>query len=86
MARYDLRNSSNTYDWVRCSSSVSVGFFSWSHTPTFRGFDTFFGMYNGEENYFQHQLSWEAVGGRDLRNGTDGDYEDETYSTYLYGT
>jgi len=62
-----------------------VGFFSWSHTPTFRGFDTFYGMYNGEENYFQHQLSWESVGGRDLRNGTDCDYEEETYSTYLYG-
>lgn len=42
-------------------------------------------MYNGEEHYFHHQLSWESVGGRDLRNDTDGDYEDETYSTYLYG-
>ena len=31
-----------------------TGFYSWEHTPTFRGFDSFLGFYGGGEDYFTH--------------------------------
>ncbi|KAH7941464.1 hypothetical protein HPB49_013976 [Dermacentor silvarum] len=31
-----------------------LGYKSLEHTPTWRGFDTFFGYYNGQEFYFNH--------------------------------
>ena len=41
-----------------------VGHSQWEQTPTFRGFDEFFGFYYGGENYFTH----EHGGGYDLRH------------------
>ena len=32
-----------------------VGFHSWESTPTFRGFDSFYGFYGGGEDYFDHK-------------------------------
>nr|XP_045604443.1 uncharacterized protein LOC123762130 [Procambarus clarkii] len=34
-----------------------LGFCSWDYTPTRRGFDTFYGYYNGAEDYFTHRRS-----------------------------
>ncbi|XP_076059063.1 arylsulfatase B-like [Oratosquilla oratoria] len=34
-----------------------LGFCDWKYTPTERGFDTFFGYYNGAEGYFSHWRS-----------------------------
>ncbi|KAK7486653.1 hypothetical protein BaRGS_00022054 [Batillaria attramentaria] len=31
-----------------------LGFCNWKYTPMFRGFDTFFGYYNGAEDYYTH--------------------------------
>jgi hypothetical protein len=41
---------------ARCAapSQWHAGFFSWEHTPTFRGFDSFLGFYGGGEDYFLH--------------------------------
>ncbi|XP_067658829.1 arylsulfatase B-like [Haliotis asinina] len=33
-----------------------LGFCKWECTPTYRGFDTFFGYYNGNEGYFNHSV------------------------------
>ncbi|KAK8805762.1 hypothetical protein WA158_002418 [Blastocystis sp. Blastoise] len=30
------------------------GFWKWDYTPTFRGFDSFYGFYNGGQTYFDH--------------------------------
>ena len=31
-----------------------LGFYNWASTPTYRGFDSFFGFYNGAEDHFTH--------------------------------
>jgi len=41
-----------------------LGYYNWDHTPTFRGFDSFFGYYNGDEDYYSHTF----YKGYDLRN------------------
>ncbi|ESO91396.1 hypothetical protein LOTGIDRAFT_182669 [Lottia gigantea] len=33
-----------------------LGYCNWNCTPTYKGFDTFFGYYNGAEDYFQHTM------------------------------
>ena len=34
-----------------------MGYFAKEYTPTYRGFDTFYGYYNGAEDYFYHNRS-----------------------------
>jgi arylsulfatase A-like enzyme len=41
-----------------------LGFTSWKHTPTFRGYNSFIGFYSGGEDYFSHQ----AGGSFDFHN------------------
>lgn len=31
-----------------------LGFFEWPYTPTYRGFDSFYGFYTGAEDHFKH--------------------------------
>ncbi|KAL3843148.1 hypothetical protein ACJMK2_021100 [Sinanodonta woodiana] len=44
-----------------------LGFCNWKYTPTFRGFDTFTGYYNGAEDYYTHVRG----DGYDFRFNTD---------------
>ena len=43
-----------------------LGFFEWSYTPTYRGFESFYGFYTGMEDHFEH----ENLGILDLRDDT----------------
>ncbi|XP_078377383.1 arylsulfatase B-like [Oculina patagonica] len=33
-----------------------LGFYKWPYTPTYRGFDTFYGYYNGAEDHYSHKI------------------------------
>jgi len=33
-----------------------LGDFEWVYTPTYRGFDTHYGYYNGAEDYWSHEI------------------------------
>jgi arylsulfatase B len=66
------------------------GYHTKMHTPTFRGFDTFVGYYNADEDYNTHSCGGCGCpgGGLDLHDDHDGNLkllEDRTtYSTVLY--
>lgn len=58
-----------------------LGYFEWEYTPTYRGFDTFYGMYNGAEDHWSH----EREGILDFRNGTTPvTDQDGIYSTHVF--
>lgn len=58
-----------------------LGFCNLNCTPTYRGFDSFFGYYNGQEDYY----SREVLNGYDFReNNTLCTKQNGTYSTYVY--
>ncbi|XP_047480024.1 arylsulfatase B-like [Penaeus chinensis] len=79
-----------------------LGFCSWDYTPTKRGFDTFYGYYNGAEDYFTHHRGYVADSGwpgnplprekskrdyLDLRNNTEPDGSKEgIYSAHLFAS
>ena len=44
-----------------------LGFFEKEYTPTYRGFESYYGFWNGKEDYWDH-TSQEDVWGTDLRN------------------
>ena len=37
-----------------------LGFCNWSYVPTYRGFDTFFGFYEGSQDYYTHQKCYRS--------------------------
>lgn len=77
-----------------------LGHYSWKHTPTLRGFDTFLGYYSPMESYFTHQLTDtqlnlndiceayldECPGNTftDLRHNTFPHHAHGKYSTHLF--
>ena len=48
-----------------------LGMCKWEYTPTYRGFDSFYGYYNGAEDYFKHDRSQDKYYGIDFRNNTE---------------
>ena len=59
-----------------------LGMCKWEYTPTYRGFDSFYGYYNGAEDYFKHDRSEGKYHGIDFRNNT----EPVTNKSGLYST
>ena len=69
-----------------------LGYAAWQYTPTYRGFDTFFGFYLGEQEKYHHLHTMTSGGnsysGYDLRDGierADIDLYDGYYSAWLEG-
>ncbi|XP_046336246.2 arylsulfatase B-like [Haliotis rufescens] len=58
-----------------------LGFCEWGCTPTYRGFDTFFGYYNSKEDYYLHNIS----GFLDFRNNKEAEWDYQgTYSAWVF--
>ncbi|XP_069103674.1 arylsulfatase B-like isoform X2 [Argopecten irradians] len=58
-----------------------LGLCKWECTPTYRGFDSFYGFYNGKETYYNRTI----LGGMDFRDNKDPVLPDVSqYSTYIY--
>ena len=58
-----------------------LGFCSWSYTPRYRGFDSFYGIYLGAGDHCTHEKARIL----DLHdNETPVENKDGVYSTYLY--
>ncbi|XP_005099750.2 arylsulfatase B [Aplysia californica] len=57
-----------------------LGFCKWECTPTYRGFDSFYGFYSGGEDHYSKE-----VNGFDFRNNTEVCRDGaKNYSTYQY--
>ncbi|XP_066304132.1 arylsulfatase B-like [Branchiostoma lanceolatum] len=62
-----------------------LGFCNWKFTPTYRGFDSYYGYYSGAEDYYTHYRSIGSEGGIDLHENKDAvTNQNGTYSTYLF--
>ncbi|XP_075537056.1 arylsulfatase B-like isoform X2 [Dermacentor variabilis] len=62
-----------------------VGYYKTSLTPTCRGFDSFYGYYNGEEDYYRHSITYENHTGLDFWLNMEPLFsENGSYSTTLY--
>ncbi|RZC40775.1 arylsulfatase B-like, partial [Asbolus verrucosus] len=66
-----------------------MGHSRWNDTPTFRGFDHFFGYYNGFTSYYDYVSNWKINGkdysGFDLRRDTNPSWFDAgKYATDLF--
>ena len=58
-----------------------LGFFEWSYTPTYRGFESYYGFYTGCGDHFEH----ERLGILDLRDDTSPVRDmNGTYSANLF--
>ncbi|XP_078659954.1 arylsulfatase B-like isoform X1 [Branchiostoma floridae x Branchiostoma belcheri] len=62
-----------------------LGFCNWKYTPTYRGFDSYYGYYNGAEDYYTHFRSNNKEGGIDFHDNKDPVTDQNgTYSAYLF--
>lgn len=62
-----------------------LGYFEKEYTPTYRGFDTFYGYYNGYIDYYSHVNVYKSHVGLDYRNGDQPSQNDTgQYATTLF--
>ncbi|XP_065311013.1 arylsulfatase B-like isoform X1 [Dermacentor albipictus] len=62
-----------------------LGCYKKSMTPTYRGFDSFYGFHYGEEDYYSHNATFENHTGLDFWLNTEPRWSDSgIYSTTLY--
>ncbi|XP_002157149.3 arylsulfatase B isoform X1 [Hydra vulgaris] len=61
-----------------------LGFFAKQYTPTYRGFDSYYGSYLGKGDYWNHSNT-ETYSGLDLHDNENGVFsQDGNYSTEMY--
>ncbi|KAL1441159.1 hypothetical protein MTO96_008894 [Rhipicephalus appendiculatus] len=63
-----------------------LGYSSVEHTPTWRGFDTFFGYYNFGGFYFNHSVEWQGHCGVDLWYNVGRSIQPVTHLNGVYST
>lgn len=63
-----------------------LGFYEKKYTPTFRGFDSFFGYYNGLIDYYNYTYIQPPYTGYDFRKNVDSFYgmKSGSYATDLF--
>ncbi|XP_040067208.2 arylsulfatase B [Ixodes scapularis] len=62
-----------------------LGYFRKEYTPTYRGFDSFYGYYNGGEDYYNHSITNDNRTGLDFWLNTEPLFnETGNYSTHLF--
>ena len=54
---------------THCVGKWDLGMHKWEYTPTYRGFDSFYGYYSAAEDYFNHSLV-RKHSALDFRNNT----------------
>lgn len=56
--------------WLSFSPQWQLGFFAKELTPTYRGFDSFYGFWTAGQDYFSH-VAYDGSYGLDLRRDLD---------------
>ncbi|KAL3843147.1 hypothetical protein ACJMK2_021099 [Sinanodonta woodiana] len=59
-----------------------LGYCNWKYTPTYRGFDSFMGYYNGREGYYNHKegTGYDFRLNEDVHYPTHGEYSAHTFA------
>ncbi|KAH6922208.1 hypothetical protein HPB50_010871 [Hyalomma asiaticum] len=84
------KDIAETFTYIKSYNRTTLaGYKSHEHTPTWRGFDTFFGYYNGQTFYFNHTVTSGEHCGVDLwRNAGHSTKSaadlNGTYTTYAF--
>ena len=58
---------------THCVGKWDLGMHQWAYTPTYRGFDSFYGYYDAVEDYFTHMVGIIPI----YNSSVDGDLNDE---------
>ena len=70
---------------THCVGKWDLGMHKWEYTPTYRGFDSFYGYYNAAEDYFNHSITRYKQSALDFRNNTKPVTDKKgVYSTNLF--
>ena len=67
-----------------------LGYFNEKYTPNYRGFDNFYGFYNGMQSFYNHTMNCTyndiKYEKKDLFNNNQPVADNNQYSTYIYKT
>ena len=68
---------------THCVGKWDLGMHKWEYTPTYRGFDSFYGYYNAAEDYFNHSVI-RKQSALDFRNNTEPLKDKRVFTVQIY--